>query len=141
MQGAFGRSLERSANMRPEKITLEMIEEICEYIAQGYSFATSAKLAGISASTFFRWKAEGQSESASDLHRAFELQVREATAFSESEALQIIRSSALIDNNWKAAAWFLERRFPETYKRTQINRDENELRDKGDGEANVAKAS
>jgi hypothetical protein len=103
--------------MRPEIITRELLEEICNYIAAGYSYSAAAKLAGIAESTFFRWRSMGQLEGAEDIYKVFYIEVEEASAFSEAEALQLVRSSAIKDRNWRAAAWFLERRLPEKYQR------------------------
>ena len=118
--------------MRPEIITRELIQEICNYIAAGHSYANSAKLAGIAESTFFRWRAEGQLEGADAIYQAFYLMVEEASAFSESEALQLIRSSANRDRNWRAAAWFLEKRFPDTYGNSRKIRKNDDSGDDGD---------
>jgi transposase len=103
--------------MRPEIITRKLIEEICNYIAAGYSYSAAAKLAGIAESTFFRWRAMGQLEGAEEIYVVFYLEVEEASAFSEAEALQLVRSAAIKERNWRAAAWFLERRFPERYQK------------------------
>ena len=103
--------------MRPEIITQDLIKEVCNYIAAGFSYSTAAKLAGIAESTFFRWRAMGQLEGAEDIYKIFYIEVEEASAFSEAEALQLVRSSAIKERNWRAAAWFLERRFPEKYQK------------------------
>jgi len=109
--------------MRPEIITQELIAEICNYIAAGYSYAQSAKLAGIAESTFFRWKMLGQDEESELIYQLFFLEVQEASDFSEGEALQLIRSSAMRERNWRAAAWFLERRFPEKYEKRPLPKE------------------
>lgn len=101
--------------MRPEKINKEIIDAICEDISQGYSFDQAALRNGISASTFFRWLNRGKSIDADSIYKYLVEQVREAANFSEAEALQLVRSSAIVNRNWKASAWFLERRFPEKY--------------------------
>jgi transposase len=102
---------------RPQIITKEIIEEICNYIAAGHSYAKSAKLAGIAESTFFRWRTMGQLEGAEDIYTIFYIETQDASDFSESEALQLVRSSAILERNWRAAAWFLERRFPDKYSK------------------------
>ena len=101
--------------MRPEKISAQLIEAICEDIAKGYSYDQAALNNGVAASTFFRWMLKGKQTDVDPIYREFVELVEEASNFSEPEALQLIRSSAKIDRNWKAAAWFLERRFPEKY--------------------------
>jgi hypothetical protein len=88
--------------MRPEIITRELIAEICNYIAAGYSYSAAAKLAGIAESTFFRWRVMGQLEGAEDIYKVFYIEVEDASAFPEAEALQLVRS---------------ERRLPERYQR------------------------
>jgi len=103
--------------MRPEIITQDLIKEVCNHIAAGFSYSAAAKLAGIAESTFFRWRAMGQLEGSDDIYKIFYIEVEEASAFSEAEALQLVRSSAIKERNWRAAAWFLERRFPEKYQK------------------------
>ena len=124
--------------MRPEKITPELIEEICNYIAAGYSYAQSAKLAGIAESTFFRWKTFGQLEGAETIYQLFCIEVQEASEFSEGEALQLVRSAAIRGRNWKAAAWFLERRFPEKYEKRNLPKAPISPPDEGGAALSVA---
>lgn len=110
---------------RPEKITYELIAAICEDVAQGFSFDQAALNNGISASTFFRWRQKGLDPNSESIYHEFVAALEIAAEFSESEALQLIRSSAKIDRNWKAAAWFLERRFPKKYARRHIQMTNN----------------
>ena len=124
--------------MRPEIITPELVEEICNYIAAGYSYAQSAKLAGIAESTFFRWKNLGQLEDAEHIYQLFCIEVQEASEFSEGEALQLVRSAAIRERNWKAAAWFLERRFPEKYERRNLPKGPINPPDEGGSALSVA---
>lgn len=109
---------------RPEKITNELIQAICEDIAQGFSYDQAAQRNSISASTFFRWKLRAEEPNSEQIYRDFANAVSSASRFSEQEALQLIRSTAIINRNWKAAAWFLERRFTEKYgKEYKTNRN------------------
>ncbi len=117
--------------MRPEIITRELIAEICNYIAAGFSYSAAAKLAGIAESTFFRWRAMGQLDGVEDIYKVFYIEVEEASAFSEAEALQLVRSSAIKDRNWRAAAWFLERRLPEKYQRRNKVSESDKPEDEG----------
>ena len=106
--------------MRPVKITYELIDAISEDIAQGFSFDQAALNNGISSTSFFRWKQKGLDSESEVIYRDFTKAVGAAAEFSESEALQLVRSAAKIDRNWKAAAWFLERRFPEKYAKRHV---------------------
>ena len=119
--------------MRPEKINYELIALICEDIARGFSYDKAAQNNGISASTFFRWLRKGHESGSEDIFKHFAREVKAASEFSEDEALQLIRSAATIGRNWKASAWFLEKRFPEKYgkgpkgktqKDTEVNPNE-----------------
>ena len=100
---------------RPEKITQVLTDSICEDIARGFSYEQAANRNGIAASTFFRWMQIGRKADAELLYREFARRVDEASDFSEAEALQLVRSSAIVNRNWKASAWFLERRFHHKY--------------------------
>jgi hypothetical protein len=124
----------KEGQMRPEIITQDLIKEVCNYIAAGFSYSTAAKLAGIAESTFFRWRAMGKLEGAEDIYKIFYIEVEEASAFSEAEALQLVRSSAIKERNWRAAAWFLERRFPEKYQKRSSALDSDKSNNP-DGEA------
>jgi len=102
---------------RPTKITAELINEICENIAQGFTYDRAARNNGIAVSTFHDWMRKGREENAEPIYRHLVEEVKIAADYSEDEALQQVRSAAIIDRNWKAAAWFLERRFPKRYGR------------------------
>lgn len=106
---------------RPIKINETLIEEICDLIAEGYSFAEAARFRRIGQSTLFRWMAMGKKDDAHPLYKELVMRVQEAAEFSELEALQAIRSSAIKKNNCKGAMWLLERRFPEKYGRDRAN--------------------
>jgi transposase-like protein len=103
--------------MRPEKINFELIESLCEDIAQGFSYEKAALNNGIAASTFFKWMQLGRKPDAEEIYSHLVKRVAEASDFSEAEALQLIRSAATLGRNWKATAWYLEKRFPEKYGR------------------------
>lgn len=105
--------------MRPQKISYQLIEDICEDIAQGFTYDQSAQRNGISASTFFRWMQKAKEPGCDPIYIHFANEVERASQFSEFEALQIVRSAAIINRNWKAATWFLEKRFPEKYGKSK----------------------
>ncbi len=108
--------------MRQEKISYELIALICEDVARGFSYDKAAQNNGIAASTFFRWLRKGHENGAEEIYKHFANEVKDASDFSEDEALQLIRSAATIDRNWKASAWFLEKRFPGKYGKSPKNK-------------------
>ena len=111
---------------RPEKITYDLIEAICENVALGFSYDQAALNNGISASKFFRWMVKGKEPAAEKIYVDFVKAIEEASDFSEAEALQLVRSAAKVDRNWKASAWFLERRFPEKYGKRPVHSSNQE---------------
>ena len=110
---------------RPSKLTHELIQALCENIAQGFTYDRAARNNNIAVSTFHDWMRKGREENAEPLYKELVEAVAKAAEYSEDEALQQVRSAAIIDRNWKAAAWFLERRFPTRYGRNNENLDSN----------------
>ncbi len=103
---------------RPEKISAELTERICDDICRGYTYDQAAQRNGISPSTFYRWMLLGRNDSAPDLYKCLVKDVSEASDFSEAEALQLIRNAAVINRDWKAAAWTLSHRYPDKYSKS-----------------------
>ena len=101
--------------MRPQKISYVLIERICANLAAGYTFDKAAINNGISPSTFFNWKKLGTMPDSEQIYKNFATRVSESVHFYEDEALQIIRSAAVVHRNWKASAWILEHTMPTKY--------------------------
>jgi hypothetical protein len=101
--------------VRPQKISYELIERICANLAEGYTFDKAALNNGISTSTFFNWKKLGTLAESEQIFKDFTIRVNESVHFYEDEALQIIRSAAVVGRSWKAAAWLLENTIPTKY--------------------------
>lgn len=96
---------------RPTKYTPDVVERICEAISMGATYELAAGYGGISYDTFNDWR---QSKSQfSDL-------VKEAEGKAAVGWLKKIESAA-DDGAWQAAAWKLERRYPQDYGRTVVD--------------------
>lgn len=80
------------------------VKEICRYIQMGTTNATACHLSRISEETYYTWIRE---------HPEFSDAVKEAEEKAEVVNLDYIRKAR--DKSWAAAAWLLERRFPERY--------------------------
>lgn len=102
---------------RNTKLNEELIQELCDLIAEGRTFADAARIRRVGESTLYRWLAEGRKENGKSLCRKLVARIDEATDFSEAEALHALKISAVKNSNWRSAAWLLERRFPEKYGR------------------------
>lgn len=98
---------------RPSKFTNEIKDNICEYIAQGNYLDTACRLAGVDYSTFRGWMVKGEHEGKGEYFE-FLRQVRLAEAQAESERVRLILQAGRLDD-WKANAWYLERKYPERW--------------------------
>lgn len=100
---------------RPTLLTEDRADRIVKMIRNGAYQHIAAAANGVHEATFYRWMAEGAKEDAAPLYREFREAVEEAKAAAEVGALLQIRAAAADD--WKAAAWFLERTRPDRYSR------------------------
>ena len=92
---------------RPSKYTPAVVDKIVEALEAGASYKVAAAYAGIHFDTFNEWR-ERFSEF-SDL-------VKKAEAEAAVGWLEVIDNAA-IDGTWQAAAWKLERRYPDEWGR------------------------
>lgn len=122
---------------RPTALTEDTIGRIVTALSQGATYLLAAKYGGVSYNTFNEWCKRG----AAELDRR-EGNVKEGTRQWESEqifvefyeATQKAEAQAAVgwlakiekaasDGAWQAAAWKLERRYPDRYGRTRIDHD------------------
>ncbi|HIG46252.1 MAG TPA: hypothetical protein EYQ20_07465 [candidate division Zixibacteria bacterium] len=80
----------------------------------GNTRAAAARAAGITPETLRLWMRKGEKQAAGR-HRTLARTVEQAEARAETEAMAEIRA-AWQRGEWRAAAWWLERRRPETYR-------------------------
>lgn len=100
---------------RPSKLTEELQKEICTYIEQGNTYDRACRLAGISDSIFYDWKAKGEKDK-SGKYSEFSEAVKKAGDVFKAWNIAIIMKAAQ-DSTWQAAAWLLERKYPEEFGR------------------------
>ena len=89
---------------RRSKKNQATLDSILEAIRIGITFERAAELHRVSRATIYRWRNEDPE---------FDKDVLEAVVYSEAILLQRINDKTADD--WKAAAWILERRHPEQY--------------------------
>lgn len=97
---------------RPSKYTAERVERLLHGIRLGWRYELACAYAGVHYATFARWRLA---------FPQFCEAVKEAEAQGEATSLRAIHAAASA-GEWRAAAWLLERRFPETYGR-RVNRN------------------
>jgi transposase len=112
--------------MRPNKLTKEIQDKIVHSIKAGNYIETAAVYSGITKKTLYNWmkRANDELTRLDQQPRAkmkkseapfveFLHAVEEALAFSEARDVNIIAKAA--EEDWKAAAWRLKRKFPDRW--------------------------
>jgi hypothetical protein len=131
---------------RPTSLTPEVADKVVSAIRSGAYTEVAAQYAGVAQSTFFLWKAKGKRDleereagdypsiaHADEDHKhewslddgkcwcghtrysEFLERIKEAEASSEMHAVLKVR--AAFDDNWQAAMTYLERRYPQRWRR------------------------
>lgn len=99
---------------RPHKFTKETLSRLYAGIRLGLSYEHAAMYAGISYDTYNNWV---NGRFPRGVKKADQLQFFEDLTRAEGDAaarnMTLIQKAATDD--WRAAAWILERRYPETY--------------------------
>jgi len=97
----------------PSKLTPELQEKLCSVIrACACSVEAAAAAVGVDSSTLRRWRARGMIEEDGP-YRAFCTALTHAREHSEATLSALIARAGQED--WRAAAFLLERRFPDRY--------------------------
>lgn len=101
---------------RPTKLTPEIQERICAAIQQGNYAFVAARCAGISESTFYSWLDRGAREKRGAFAEFLE-SIKKAESIAEAGAIEVVRNAS--QQSWQAAAWWLERKYPERWARKE----------------------
>ncbi len=101
---------------RPTNLTPEVHKQITEDIAGGMYAQVAAARAGITEQTFYTWLKRGQEEE-SGVYREFTECVLTSAGEAEKNATDSVQSR--FGDDWKSAAWWLERRFPKRWGKQQ----------------------
>ena len=96
------------------KLTPEIHEKIVAMIREGNYRETASAACGITSRTFRNWMARGHE--GEEPFAALAIEVDKAEA--ESEALDVAQLAKAAKDDWKAAAWKLERRWQHRWGRT-----------------------
>jgi len=115
------------------KLTPELQEKICRYLRLGAYVETACKIVGVHKDTFYEWVKRGNKGTAP--YAAFVAAIDVAMGEAEMRDVAIIGEAA--KTQWTAAAWRLERKFPDRYGR--FDRMKVEAKVEHDGAGLVAK--
>ena len=105
---------------RPTKLTPEIQARIVTAIRAGNYAGPAARSAGISEPTYYRWLERGANEE-QGIYREFHDAVRRAEADAEVHAIVVIRKG--MERDWRAALAYVERRYPERWRRRGANEE------------------
>ena len=107
---------------RPSKLTEEVQTRIVQLIRAGNTVEVAAKTAGISEATFYGWLARAEAEASKRAGVPFvEFRAAVLQARAEAEAMLVTRIAKAAGNgSWAAAAWLLERRFPQRWAKPSL---------------------
>ena len=102
--------------MAKPKCTQELIEKAAEMKRHGLTNRDICQAIDIAEQTFYRWI----NKPANRLHRSLSEALKKAEAEYKGELLESIMETATRQKNpqWTAAAWLLERKYPDEYAQT-----------------------
>ncbi|WP_367356694.1 hypothetical protein [Mesotoga sp.] len=107
------------------KLTHVMIERASQLIVAGNTREHTAQALGIHRDTFSHWLTRGKKDSKGPYKELYD-------AIDKAEAEAVARNVALIQSaakkSWQAAAWWLERRYPQHFgkkERTEVEMNAN----------------
>lgn len=103
------------AGGRPSKLTPETREKLLSAIRLGNYRETACAYAGIDPHTLGRWMKRGEREQRGEYWELCAL-IKDAEASAEMVSVARIRAASA--DTWQAAAWYLERKFPERWARS-----------------------
>lgn len=100
---------------RPTKLSPAVLEKVCEGVRLGMSYERAAERVGISATSLREWVRKD--EAGVPRYRGVGAALQKARADGETRLLARIVKAG--EEDWKAAAWILERRHPESYAKIE----------------------
>lgn len=95
------------------KLNKELIEKASKLIAAGNYQKDVAKYLGIDESTWYRWLRKGETAKTNNIFCKLYKAVKKAEAEAIARNVALIQQAA--QDSWQAAAWWLERRYPEQW--------------------------
>lgn len=100
--------------MSKEKCTNKMIDHICELKAKGFKDKDICECVGIHQSTYCNWK----NKPTTNQHLKLIERLKKAEEQHRIALVSKIEKAA--DADWRAGAWLLERTYPESYAKPEV---------------------
>jgi hypothetical protein len=105
---------------RPSKLTAQRFTRLVAAVAVGATYRQACDFAGIEYRTLRRWLVRGAQDEAPPEFREFCHAIKKAEATAVLRCLERINAAAA-SGVWQAAAWLLERRYPDAYGRRVLD--------------------
>lgn len=99
---------------RPTKLTDEIQAQLYYLISEGNYFDTSCQIVGIDFGTFRNWLIRGEQEGKGPFFNFFKA-IKKAEAEAEAKRVELILKAGGAGGDWKANAWYLERKYPDRW--------------------------
>ncbi len=93
------------------KLNDEMIDKIAGIIASGNYVKTACDIVGIAETTYYDWMQKGKA--GKKPYVKLSEAIKKAEAVAEAKRVQTILEAS--EEQWQAAAWYLERRYPDRW--------------------------
>ena len=104
---------------RPTKWSPQLQEELANILAAGNYIEAACSVVGISTTTFYRWMQVGEQDSDGRTpFQDFHSVIKKALSRGETNYVNVIKKAAE-SGTWQAAAWMLERKFPDRWGRQE----------------------
>lgn len=97
---------------KKQRLTPEIKNKLVEIIAAGHTKQTACESIGIAPSTLYSWIARGERRKSKLCIELVE-EIRKAEAKAKMLFVETIKKAT--EKNWQAAAWLLERRWPDEF--------------------------
>lgn len=111
---------------RKSKYTPEVVKELVKIIAGGHSHKTACGFVGINRDTFYQWMKK---------YSDFSDTIKKAENQAKIGLLEKIKKAG--DDHWQAAAWILERRWPDEFAQKQWPGSDEDGKDRVDELAKI----
>jgi len=111
------RSSSAPTGRKDKRYSPEVIAALEKALNTGLSNAEACAVACIGETTFYRWMLEGENAQEGTLKREFWKRIKKATTDVIGRNVAQIQKAG--NQSWQACAWWLERRYPDTWGRRE----------------------
>jgi hypothetical protein len=100
-------------------LTEQVADQLVAMLKAGNYVTVATRAVGVSRRTFSEWMRRGKSDAPADAEFRV-LRERVTKARAEAEVRHVAQISAAATDSWQAAAWMLERQYPDRWGRVSV---------------------